>query len=183
MKEDKSLQIGCPRYKRTSSRAVSFFWSSVVTILALSCLLMRLAIFLVSVGGYVSGKINRPRIEDPKPTITISHISHRHPRCEFTINPPTIGPNVGPEKLRETAQAIATPRCCGFQQSAITPPRTAKGETSKRPAKKRPMRTVTAFFPRAGIRAINDDTASMSSIGYFRPNRSDSGEMIRKPNI
>lgn len=87
----------------------------------------------------------RPSAVEPRPAMTITLIDHRHPRCEFTMNPPNMGPKVGPEKVSETVHAIATPLYCGLQQSAITPPKIATGETPNKPAKKRSTKMVAAI--------------------------------------
>lgn len=98
------------------------------------------------------------------------------------MNPPMIAPKVGPEKVREIVHAIATPRYCGLQQSTITPPKIATGETPNKPEKNRPRKMVAALCAKAGMRENIEARANPISIGYFRPNRSDSGAIERKPN-
>lgn len=99
------------------------------------------------------------------------------------INPPKMGPNVGPENTSETANAMAIPRWAIGQQSLTIPPKIATGATPKMPLKKRPMRTVAILLPSAGIRLKREEMIMPKSMGHFRPKRSERGPNMRNPNM
>ena len=75
--------------------------------------------------------------------IIVIHAVHRHPRELCVINPPMMGPRIGPKKVAAEKTATARPRFTGSKKSAKHPPTMAGGAAAKTPPKKRQSKIVS----------------------------------------
>ncbi|EZF95606.1 hypothetical protein H113_04053 [Trichophyton rubrum MR1459] len=111
----------------------------------------------------------------------VIQLVHRQPRCEGTMNPPIIGPAMGPKKVAAQKPAAAIPRSTGSQRSTKAPPTTARVTEPKAPIKNRQMRIVARFCATATGIWNMAEMVKQTSIGSRRPYTSERGPQIIGP--
>lgn len=75
--------------------------------------------------------------------MSVIHAVQRQPRYDCVMNPPMMGPAMGPMNVAPAKTHTATPRSTGPKKSAREPPTIASGAEAKAPPKKRQSMIVS----------------------------------------
>lgn len=73
-----------------------------------------------STGAYVSWFTTSTKRDNAPPAMSSSQNTHRQP-ADSPRNPPAMGPTTGPIRGPMAQSAVALPRCCTLNKSAMTP--------------------------------------------------------------